>query len=146
MDRAAFVRRAGIVALAGAAWTLFVWGGRIRLLTGDEAAEIRTWLRVGTSLVLGVALAVVAYLALRRHRYGAPSAWISVAFAAWMVIVWVPDVVDLFRDDRSAGFIVVHLVLATVSIGLGVALAAAARRVLQARVRPVASLAGRDGG
>jgi hypothetical protein len=122
-------RRAGLLALAAAGWTLFVWGGRIRLLTGDETAHLRTWLRVGTSLAFGVALAVAAFVALRRGRFGPVAAWASVGFAAWMLVVWVPDVVDLFRDERTAGFIVVHVALATVSIGFGVALAAAVRGV-----------------
>lgn len=43
------------------------------------------------------------------------------AFAIWTLWVWGTRVWNVFDDDNSAGFVVVHLVLALVSVGFGVA-------------------------
>ncbi len=114
-----FVPRAALAAV----WTLFVWGGRISLLTDSEAADAVTWLRVGGSLLFGIALGVTAVLGWRRGIAPSGAVWLALGFAAWMVFIWVPDVVDLFREERTVGFIAVHLVLAVVSLTLGTILA-----------------------
>lgn len=47
--------------------------------------------------------------------------WLLRAFAIWTLWVWGTRVWNVFDDDNSAGFVVVHLVLALVSVGFGVA-------------------------
>lgn len=116
--------------LVAALWTLFVWGGRIGLLTGAESAALRTWVRVGLSLLSALGLLVAVWTERRRPRLAAA---IDLFFAAWMIVIWVPDIVGLFDGTRSAGFVGVHLVLAVVSLGLAGLLAARARRLLSGR-------------
>lgn len=93
--------------LALALWTLFVWVGRIRnALPADEGA--------GPVLLAAtfVALAVVV-LATRGAR-----PWV-LALAGWTVAVWAVRAVDIaVLSDHDAGFVAVHLVLASVSIAL----------------------------
>lgn len=93
--------------LALALWTLLVWGGRIRnAVTGDEGVA---------PVVLAAAFVTlaVAVLATRGHRATV------CGLAGWTVAVWVLRAVDIaLLSDHDAGFVVVHLVLAVVSIAL----------------------------
>ena len=49
--------------------------------------------------------------------------WLLLAAAAWTVFIWVNRLVNLAGDDRSAGFVAVHVVLAVVSLALAVPVA-----------------------
>lgn len=101
-------------------WTLMIWGSRVRLLTGDEAARTEVWVRIVASLVLGAAVVGVALIA----RNGGPGRWglgIVAGFAVWMTYVWGSSAISVFTNDHSTGFRVVHTVLAAGSIGLAVA-------------------------
>ena len=93
-----------------AAWTLVVWAGRIRnAVTGDDGAA---------AVVLAVTFVVLAaaVLATRGRHAG-----VALALAAWTVAVWTVRILDIAAfSDRSAGFVVVHAVLAAVSIALAV--------------------------
>jgi hypothetical protein len=42
--------------------------------------------------------------------------------AAWTAFVWLNRIVNLVGDDRSAGFLVVHYLIAAVSLGIAAAL------------------------
>ncbi|HEX8770774.1 MAG TPA: hypothetical protein VF711_08405 [Acidimicrobiales bacterium] len=42
--------------------------------------------------------------------------------AVWTVFVWATFIKNLFGSDESTGFIIVHLMLAVISIGFGVAI------------------------
>ena len=64
-------RRVAWWAGAAAVWTFIAWGNRIGLLTGDEASDPWTWIRVGGSLLFGVALAVIAVVLWAREAAGA---------------------------------------------------------------------------
>ena|SRR5688500_16133548 len=98
------MRRWPIIALAG--WTVFVWAGRIRN---------------GGSILLAASFLVLVAVALwRRGR------WITV-LAGWTIAVWAVRTPMILVRDHSAGFKVVHSVLAVVSIALA-ALAFAAER------------------
>lgn len=44
--------------------------------------------------------------------------WFLIAAAAWTAFVWVNRLVNLIGDDRGASFVIVHAVLAAVSLGL----------------------------
>lgn len=46
-----------------------------------------------------------------------------IAAAGWTVFIWANRLVNLARDDRSASFIAVHVVLAVVSLALAVPVA-----------------------
>ena len=58
---------------------------------------------------------------------------IVLAFALWTAFVWGNRIVNIFRNDHEAGFVVVHVGLAVVSIGLGVAAVLAVRVLLRER-------------
>ena len=107
---------------AFAVWTLLVWGGRIRNAVADADGAGPVVLAVTF-----VALAVAA-LVTRGDRRAV------LALAAWTVAVWGVRGVDIaLLSDHETAFVVVHLVLAVVSV----ALAAAATRSARAR-QPVA--------
>jgi hypothetical protein len=50
-------------------------------------------------------------------------AWVMLFAAAWSVFVWGNRILILLRDDRSLGFLVVHYVIAAISLGFAAALA-----------------------
>jgi hypothetical protein len=93
------------VALTFVAWTVFVWAGRIRN---------------GGSVLLAASFLVLAAVVVtslwkphwRRYAVG--------ALALWTIVVWVVRTPMILMHDRSAGFKVVHTVLAVISIGLAV--------------------------
>ncbi|NNC75076.1 MAG: hypothetical protein HKN93_06140 [Acidimicrobiia bacterium] len=117
--RLGFMTTWWVPALAGV-WTLLIWGSRVRLLTGDEAAKTDVWIRIITSLVLGAAVLAMALLA----RADGPARWgvgVVWAFAGWMALVWVSSAFNVFVNEHSSAFRIVHTVLAVVSIGLAVA-------------------------
>jgi hypothetical protein len=118
-------------------WTWFVWGNRIRNVLADEA--VSGWSLVGTLalsasfLVLSSALAV---LLVRRWRHGGGAASataltrVLVALAGWTTAVWVVRALDIaLTSDRGVPFVVVHVGLAVVSIGLSAWAVTADRKV-----------------
>jgi hypothetical protein len=99
-------------------WTLFVWATRIGTAAADEA-----WDRVAMALgftVLGVGLLVVAWRARGRVLTAGEERFLQVA-VGFTLVVWAIRGVQIALADHGAAFIVVHLVLAVVSIALGVA-------------------------
>ena len=55
------------------------------------------------------------------------------AFAGWTLFVWVTRIWNILGDDeRTAGFKVVHSVIALISVGLAVAALVAVRREVSA--------------
>ena len=106
-----------IPVVAFAAWTLLVWGGRIRNAVADADGAGPVVLAV---TFVALAAAVVVTRGDRRA---------VLTLAAWTVAVWIVRGVDiaLLSDHRTA-FVVVHLVLAVVSIALAAAAVTSARR------------------
>jgi hypothetical protein len=47
------------------------------------------------------------------------SAWLLIALCAWTLYVWITRIVIMAGQDESAGFKVVHGVLAAISIAFG---------------------------
>lgn len=90
-----------------AAWTVFVWAGRIRN---------------GGSILLALSflvLAAVVLVSLRKQsRQWRPYA--VGALAAWTIVVWAVRTPMILVHDHPASFKIVHTVLAVVSIGLAV--------------------------
>lgn len=86
------------------AWTLVVWATRIR----NAAGEVGPTLLASSFVVLALAVFVTRG-ASRPLR----------ALAGWTVAVWAIRLVDIaLLSEHPAGFVVVHTVLALVSIGL----------------------------
>jgi hypothetical protein len=119
---------------AVAAWTLLVWTTRIGTIWGDD--DLSTAARMGRlALALSfTALAVATLVLLLSHR----PALVAVVrvLAAWTIVVWSVRAVGIALGDHSAAFVVVHLVLAVVSVALAVA---AVRRTSPNAVRAAAA-------
>ncbi len=111
---------------AAGLWALFVWIGRVSLLTAAERADALTWTRVVGSLLLGGALLLVAW----RSPANAPAGWLLAGVAAWTILLWLPSLVTVWWREHGVGFRLVHTVLAVTSIGFGLLLGRLARRVL----------------
>jgi hypothetical protein len=99
-----------------AIWTLFVWLTRVRnaLGDGDLGVADRTF-----SLVLATSFLVLAGLVLqavigRRGHLGRA----VLVLAGWTTVVWIVRGVGIATGDHSIAFVVVHLLLAAISIGL----------------------------
>lgn len=107
---------------AAAVWTFIAWGNRIGLLTGDESSDPWTWIRVGGSLVFGVALAVIGIELWRGRPLSPWMARVFVGFAALMLVVWIRSAASVLTGDESLAFKAVHVVLASISIGFGIVL------------------------
>jgi hypothetical protein len=107
------VRRYGhpVVAWALVLWTLFVWGTRIANILTDG----------GGAGALAVAVGLTALgLAAGASLVGARLPWALPALAVGTVVVWAVRVPLVLAHDHEAGFVVVHLVLAAVSVALAV--------------------------
>ena len=116
-SRAAAARRAA-PELVLAAWTLFVWGGRLRNIAGDETLSgwALGWRAGLAAMFVGLAVAVVAAV-----FAGRPSLrHAAIALATIGTVVWVVRGVDIALGDHSTAFIAVHTVLAVVTIALSV--------------------------
>lgn len=50
------------------------------------------------------------------------------AFAVWTLFVWITRIKNVFDQGRGAGFVVVHLVLALVSVAFAVGTFAIVRK------------------
>jgi hypothetical protein len=117
------------------AWTLFVWIGRIRNaltdpeLTGSDRVGplVLSTVFVGGAIVLGALL-------YRDHVAATPSSAGALRLATWVVggyttVVWAVRAGDIaLAGDHEVGFVVVHVVLAVVSIGLAAWAGLAAQR------------------
>lgn len=102
--------------IALAVWTLLVWTTRIANIWRDaELDDGERWGRIALALsftVLALGLAHAVY-----HR----SSWRDLAvkaLAGWTIGVWLVRSAGIVTGDHAAGFVVVHLVLALVSITL----------------------------
>lgn len=102
-----------IAVYAFAAWTLFVWGTRVRNIVEDQGSTFDLVVALALA-ALGVAVAVAA-------RKGALAPVLAVAVVA-TVAVWalrLPLIV--FDAEHGGAFKAVHAALALVSVGLGLA-------------------------
>jgi hypothetical protein len=67
------------------------------------------------------------------------AAWVLVALCAWTLYVWITRLFIMVGQDESAGFKVVHGILAVISIGFGVAAGViGVRRLRRTQRGPVA--------
>lgn len=108
------------------AWTAFVWLGRVRNAFGDP--DLAPGERTGPLLLAAsfmVPSVVVLVGLVRSVRAGHPlEPWASTSLRAlvvWTAALWVVRATDIaVGGDHEPGFVVVHLMLALVSIALGV--------------------------
>ena len=101
-----------VVAWALVLWTLFVWGTRIaNILTDGGGAGALAVAVVLTAL----GLAAAASLAAARPPWAVP------ALALATIAVWAVRVPLVLTNGHEAAFVVVHLVLAAVSVALAAA-------------------------
>jgi hypothetical protein len=104
------------VTVALCAWTLLVWTTRIGNIWGDDdLTDGEKWGRTGLALSFTALVLVVGY-ALLRH-----TPWRGLAvkvLAGWTVGVWAVRSLGIATGDHDAGFVIVHLVLAAISIAL----------------------------
>lgn len=105
-----------------AAWTLFVWVNRVRNIAVDDelvgSDRIIRFVLSGGFVVLGAA--VIVGLILARSLPELPS-WTKTAglvLAFYGIATWLFRGVDIAVGDHSLGFIIVHLVLGVITIGL----------------------------
>jgi len=118
--------------LALVVWTVLVWGARIDNIVGDDGLSTggkAARLALAGSLLALAALAATEWWAARPRpttprRFRARIA----PLAVWTVLVWAVRATGIALGDHEAAFIVVHLVLAVVSIGLAAAVLAARPR------------------
>ena len=98
------------------AWTVFVWGTRIGTIWSDD--DLETVAQVGRTLLVAsfLLLAAAAVVALVRHD--ARLVPIVRVFAVWTAGVWIVRMIDMATGDHSGAFVVVHGVLALVSLVL----------------------------
>lgn len=117
-----------------AAWTLFVWSNRITNVLNDDGLEgwAMTW-RLAVAVVF-VVLALASAFAAASSRIGSSRigptrrdpglpTWGTGAVSALALVSilwWPPRTVSTLVADFSVAFKVVHVVLAVVSVGLGV--------------------------
>jgi hypothetical protein len=98
--------------VAFGAWTVFVWGTRIRTAVGDDdmngAAQAAVVLWALALVAAGVAVAVT-------RRRDVVRAVLALTVASWAV-----SAVSMLTGGRGAAFVAVHLTLAAISVGLGV--------------------------
>jgi hypothetical protein len=115
VDRRA--RPAGVVALwVNAGWMAFVWVTRLRNIAGDDELAGSTRRAAVALAIAGLAGAVVlVVVALRRGPFG-----LARAVVAAHAGVWVVRGLQIAATDRGLAFVVVHEVLALVSVGLAV--------------------------
>ncbi len=60
-------------------------------------------------------------------------AWLLIAMCAWTLYVWITRIFIMVGEDHSAGFIVVHVTLALISIAFGLAAGLIGWRALRPR-------------
>jgi hypothetical protein len=134
-------RRIGWIVLAAAAWTAYVWITRIVNLDDVDAASTVVWIRIGLSLAFALALAVIGVACLLQ-RLSVPrlAGYILLAFGVWMVISWVPEVIErVAAADEDMAFRLVHIALAFVSVGLGTVAATLGRKLIRGLIPDAAA-------
>lgn len=110
-------------------WTLFVWGGRLRNLWQEPGslADVSRWSLIGSLVFCALSLIVVVFWLMARSGGSRGLRAAVGALAGFTTAIWLVRAVDIALGDHSTAFIAVHLLLALVSIGLGVLALLAAR-------------------
>jgi hypothetical protein len=116
--------RLALPELALAAWTLFVWVGRIRNILADDTLEGygRVW-RLGMAGGLSaLAVAVLAAILIRPITAG-PVRALAASLAGVSSAIWIVRGLDIAVGAHELGFKVIHTILAVVTVALSVVVA-----------------------
>lgn len=111
------LRRPANAVVAFAAFTVVVWGQRIVNIAGGADGSGFDVVRASVFVVVGLAVAVAAVRAATSPRV---LERVVRAAAALTAVSWFVQMARIVGADHDAGFVVVHAVLAIVSVGLGV--------------------------
>ncbi len=119
-------RRGARWLLAFGLWTAFVWTTRIGTLLAEDdlsagARTLRMTLVLSFTAVAGIAL--VVWWRTRRRAPTRGEAGLVLAGCAWTIGVWVLRSIQIPLAGHDGGFVIVHWVLAAVSIALAVSVA-----------------------
>jgi len=102
--------------LALVVWTLLVWTTRIGNLWSDADLGLgEKWGRTALALSFTILAVAVAYGVLRRTSWRRA---VATTLAGWTMAVWLVRSIGIATGDHEAAFVVVHLVLAVVSVAL----------------------------
>ena len=132
MARRSFLAAPLAVAIFGA-WTTLVWLQRIANIAGDDelvgGERTFNFVRAAAFVIAGIAVLVVAVRpvsAEMRLRVVAAAGLVSTA-------LWVQRFITIPGNGHTTGFVVVHMVLGAISIGLAVWAFLAVRPAAQRR-------------
>lgn len=104
------------ITLALCVWTLLVWTTRIGNIWTDAAlSQGEKWGRTGLAMSFTVLVLVVGHAVYHRLSWRGLAVK---ALAGWTIAVWLTRSFGIATGDHEASFIVVHLLLAAVSIAL----------------------------
>lgn len=105
-----------------AAWSVFVWGTRLRnIFTDDELSTSGQLGRGAIAVVFLLGAAGLVWLLVRRRRgLDGRQRSMVVVFALFTIAYWIVRDLQILVADHSVGFKVVHTVLAVVSIAASV--------------------------
>lgn len=95
-------------------WTLVVWGNRIYNIVAKDGGDGVDLARAIAFVAVGLAVAVAAVGPVApgpAHRIVSIAGWASIA-------LWATRIVTIPLGDYSLGFVLVHIVLAAISIAL----------------------------
>lgn len=110
------VQRLG-VPLVFAAWTVFVWGNRIANIFDDEGAfdatQVFSLTLAVTMTLLAVGAGISIFVPNKWHR--ALPSLVYLTIGVWMI----RGPLILLNPDHEIGFKIVHIVIAAISISLG---------------------------
>ena len=108
-------------------WTIFVWGVvRVRNIMNDPdlSSSERTWpLILAATLWIPAAALLVTLLVtlIRKQEFAQPLKIVVAVLGVWTTLVWMVRAFDIaLTSNRELPFIVVHLLLAVISVGLAV--------------------------
>lgn len=99
--------------VAFGAWTVFVWGTRVKTAVGDDDA---TAFAKAAVVVWALTLVVAGVAVIVARRPEVVRAALGLTIASWAVAA-----VSMLTGGRGAAFVTVHLTLAAISIALGLA-------------------------
>lgn len=104
--------------LALVVWTLLVWTTRIGNIWNDaDLTDGEKWGRTALAVSFTVLAMAAAYAVWRDPSW---RRFAVLALAGWTIVVWAVRSVGIAGGDHEAVFIIVHLVLAIVSVALSV--------------------------
>jgi hypothetical protein len=89
-------------------WAIIAWGGRVAIVFDIGSAPAER-LRIAGAVVTAAA----AVVALAARRWERP---VVLVYAGVAAVVWIRSLIVVFSEDRSSAFLVVHALLAAVSL------------------------------